>query len=160
MDAELLLFERNLVAEIEFHMRVNMNLTWWEVEDRPAEDDFVGFDDIIEESFHAIVVKYRSDYLFDVLYDAHIYLENRIWILLNVAWPADIDRYMDACIDDIQNLVHHIVHEDLREEMEARIDGAQTIQNFWRRAIANPAYSICRTRLEREFNELPVITPA
>lgn len=39
-------------------------------------------------------------------------------------------------------------------ELEQKHNAAMKIQKVWRRCVSNPAYSVCRHRLLREFNKL------
>ena len=64
-------------------------------------------------------------------------------------------RALDQALDSMVDWDGY--HEDIfRQELfrveqaifKKRVDAAKTIQKYWRRAISNPNYVVCRNRLE------------
>lgn len=154
MEAELTLFENELFGQLEFYIKVELGRTVWETADTPAERDFDALNGIIEHNFHTLSTKYHSDQMFDILYDTQIHLENALWLALNVPWPRDFERHTDRCLANARVIFTQLAANDLLTEMTLLTTRAQVIQDKWRRAITNPRYAVCRTRLRRELTEL------
>jgi hypothetical protein len=160
MEAELALFENELFGHLDFYIKVELDRTVWETVDAPAERDFDALNGIMDQAFHTLSTRYRSEKMFDILYDTQIHLENAFWLALNVPFPRDVDRHADRCLANARVIYTQLATADILREMTFLTMRAQVIQERWRMAIANPAFDMCRKRLRRELTELRFGEPA
>lgn len=75
-----------------------------------------------------------------------MHVETHHYILL----ANDIYRYIHFCVNNLDSELYY----KLCHEIKMFTTSAETIQNRWREAIANPNYKVCKNRLLREFNEM------
>jgi hypothetical protein len=62
-----------------------------------------------------------------------------------------------AIVLEIMTPVFNYARRIIQDEIELAEKAALRIQNVWRNVIANPEYRLCKDRLMREFNSMPIV---
>jgi hypothetical protein len=64
---------------------------------------------------------------------------------------------MAIVLEIIMTPVFNYARRIIQDEIELAEKAALRIQNVWRNVIANPEYRLCKDRLMREFNSMPIV---
>lgn len=70
-----------------------------------------------------------------------------------------VERHIDRVIGNTMRIVDDL-YDDLIYEMFMTNHRVRKIQSFWKRAVSNPDYKVCRDRLMKEWTELKSVFEA
>ena len=158
VDDRLVAFEDSLMTHLQYTLFVNINLNYWEEFDELDAGSHRVIRDIVHVMFAPILLVYRGTHAEPILTR---FKELTLWSLINsmdVPYPRDPVMHVHRVVQNILEMFSETTYARLRTEMVAIDHHAQVLQRAWRDAITNPAHSVCRRRLMREFTELETAT--
>lgn len=154
VDAEIEKFETDFRNDLEFQLVVHTPRRYWEELD---ELDTGTYDNIIatvHDAFAPLIEKYKYTDVVPIFTRCREMLGYVIWAAMNVPYPADPDRHIDAVINNAFGVYFQRFYAQMRTEMIMTHHNAHVIQRSWRKAVYDPSYVLCRRRLEHEFKTL------
>ena len=80
-----------------------------------------------------------------------VFYTMKISKIIRISWGGDNE---DVFWQNSHEYSCNIIQNHWRKCYDIKVKAAFIIQNSWRHVIANPSYSICRSRLEHEFCDM------
>ena len=154
VDDELEVFEERLTAELMFQLTVHTGMTEWEATDRLNNEDWENINATIRDVFAPFIRKYGYTAAEHILQKSRNALIHVVWAAMNVPFPRNPFHHVESVVENTLNVFNRTTYADLRTEMIMVNHSAHLIQRNWRRAIANPTYIMCQSRLIYEFKKI------
>ena len=126
----------------------------WEATDRLETDDMENINATIRDVFAPFIRKYAYTSVVPILQYCRNSLCHIVWASMNVPFPRDPFEHIERVVENTINVMVKTSYESLKHKMLIANHYAHVIQRNWRRAIANPAYVMCRKRLMNEFKKI------
>jgi hypothetical protein len=144
----------HLSEELRFQLTIHTDMVKWEAMDRLDTGDNENIDATIRDVFAPFIRKYAYTDIVPILQQCRNALCHVVWSSMNVPFPRDPFEHIDRVVENTINVIRLTVYESLKREMLMANHYAHLIQRNWRRAIADPAYLVCRNRLMYEFKKI------
>lgn len=146
---------------LDFSLVVMTNRTYWEEMDTVNDDDVNMYQNTISDALRASYDKYEGTRVERIL----IQLEYNIFISVRTGmctpYPRfyndnySVERHIDRVVGNTMRIVDDL-YDDLMYEMFIANRQVKKIQGYWKRAISDPEYTACKTRLQKEWLEFDV----
>lgn len=143
--------DERLSEELTFQLTIHTDMTRWEATDRLDSGDFENINATIRDVFAPWIRQYAYTPVVTTLQTCRSTLCHAVWTAMNVPFPRDPFEHIDRVVE---NAVGVFLRMTNPREMLMANHYAHLIQRNWRRAIADPAYLVCRNRLMYEFKKI------
>ena len=140
-----------LSEELTFQLTIHTDMTRWEATDRLDSGDFENINATIRDVFAPWVRQYAYTPVVTTLQTCRNTLCHAVWTAMNVPFPRDPFEHIDRVVENAVGVFRRMTNP---REMLMANHYAHLIQRNWRRAIADPAYRVCRNRLLYEFKKI------
>jgi hypothetical protein len=143
---------------LDFTLVVMTNRTYWEEMDTVSDDDIRMYNDTLVEAINECYEKYKGTMVETILEQMEYAISTSIRTGMRTPYPRfhndnySVDRHIDRVLDNTMRIVDEF-YDDLMYEMFIANRQVRKIQDYWKRAISNPAYMVCRVRLMKEWVE-------
>lgn len=151
VDAQIDDLEARLTTHLQYALFVNVNLGYWEELDELDNQSIQVLRDLVHDVLAPMCARYRGTKVADVLARFEVLARHALEAAMNVPFPRDPIHHVHAVLQNIMNIFVQTTYADLRTEMVMVNHWAHLIQRNWRHVITNPAFLVCRRRVEHEY---------
>ena len=143
---------------LDFSLVVMTNRTYWEEMNTVSDDDIRMYNDTIADAINPCYDKYRGTAVQTILEQMEYVICTSVRTGMSTAYPLfhnepyAVERHMDRVVVNTMRIVDEF-YDDLMYEMFIANRQVKKIQEYWKRAISNPEYTLCRARLMKEWVE-------
>ena len=137
-----------------FQLAIHTNMTEWDDNDRLSNDDWENINATIRDVFAPFIRQYGYTAAEPILQNSRNALIHVVWAAMNVPFPRNPWDHVERVVENTLNVFNRTTCANLMTEMIMVNNSANVIQRNWRRAIADPAYIVCRNRLMYEFKKI------
>lgn len=154
VDDELMAFEDNLINVLDYQLVVRPNWVYWEEMDAPNTEFFDELDQVIDQAFQPLMVKYRETRVTEVLVASKELLKVVARASMDVPFPRSPELHATRVVDNLLSIYNDMSYARLRTEMTLANHHVNVIQRTWKNAVTDPKHPICRRRLIFEYQQL------
>jgi hypothetical protein len=151
---EIEALRQRLNGELMFQLAIHTNMTEWDDNDRLSNDDWENINATIRDVFAPFIRQYGYTAAEPILQNSRNALIHVVWAAMNVPFPRNPWDHVERVVENTLNVFNRTTCANLMTEMIMVNNSANVIQRNWRRAIADPAYIVCRNRLMYEFKKI------
>lgn len=155
VDQQLDNFEVYMHNELEFQLNVHTDFRFWEETDHLDNETLLNIHVTVRDIFARISNQYTyCPEVVRIADEAATILEYIVRAAMNVPYPRNPQLHIESVLDNVYDVYNRLFYARLRTEMIMATHNVHMIQRNWKKCVADPSYTVCQRRLNREFNEL------
>jgi hypothetical protein len=154
VDDEIEVLGQRLNGELMFQLAIHTGMVEWNLTDRLDNRDWENTNATIRDVFAPFIRQYGYTTVEPIMQNCRNVLIHVVWAAMNVPFPRNPWDHVERVVENTLNMFNRTMYANLRTEMFMVNHSAHIIQRIWRRAITDPSYLVCRSRLMYEFKKI------